>query len=222
MGSIIGIVGNSGSGKSSSLEKLDPKETVIVNVAKKPLPFKGSKLLYNDKKAISEGGNYIETHNPETVCKVIKIVDEKRPDVKTLIIEDAQYLMAFEFMSRARETGYGKFSHIAEAGYLPVEAAKNTQREDLNIIFIYHDDLVDGVRRIKTSGKMIDNHINLEGLFTVILFTEVKMGEKGAEYMFVTNGDSSCTAKSPKGMFESQYIPNDMLMVINTVNKYYN
>lgn len=222
MSSLIAIVGPSGSGKSSSIAALNPKETVIINVAKKPLPFKGSRGLYNDSKIISEGGNYIETRDPGLICKVIQTVDQKRPDIKTLIIEDAQYLMAFEFMARAKETGYNKFNSIAEAGYLPVEAARDAKRDDLNIIFIYHDELADGVRKIKTSGKMIDSHINLEGLFTVVLFTEVKKGEDKSEYLFITNGDSSSTTKSPKGMFDSMAIPNDLQLVIDKVSAYYN
>lgn len=107
----IAIVGKSGTGKSTSIgnfpelkiKGLQSKETVMINIAGKDLPFKGWKKLYTGK--VREGGNYIETSDFETIVKVINYVSESRKDIKNIVIDDAQYIMAFEFMSRAKEAG---------------------------------------------------------------------------------------------------------------------
>ena len=128
-------------------------------------------------------------------------------------------------MDKVRDKGYDKFNEIAEAAYKPIKAAKEVKRADLNIIFIYHEDeSADGSKEIKSSGKMVKQYITLEGMFTVVLFAKSVydiIGKK-INYSFVTNSDGRNTAKSPIGMFKSLEIPNDMGVILKTVNEYYN
>ena len=139
----IAIVGKSGTGKSSSygqfpelgIKGLTPKETVVVNVSGKDLPFRGWKKLYTGK--ISEGGNYLESSDAEQISKAIQYISEKRPEIKNVVLDDAQYVAAFEFMRRAKESGYGKYADIGVNLGKVVEAARLT-RKDLKVYFLWH------------------------------------------------------------------------------------
>ena len=105
MGQGILIVGPSGSGKSTSLEHLEPKETFIINVKNKPLPFKGWKASYLPFNKDNPNGNYIGTDDPSTMLKIMQHVSDKMPNIKQLIVEDYQYMSANEYMNRAKESG---------------------------------------------------------------------------------------------------------------------
>lgn len=221
MANLIAIVGQSGKGKTTSIETLDPKETAVVSVSHKHLSFKGAKSKYPVDKKLSEGGNYLETSDYKAVCTALQFINDKRPEIKNIIIDDAGYLMSFMFMEKADEKGYDKFSDIAKAGWEPVNLARKL-RSDLNVVFTYHEVEDSGVSKIKTSGKMLDNHITMEGLFTVVLFARPSVNDKGETvYRFQTNSSGDTTAKSPRGMFQEQYIPNDLSYVIKTSNEYY-
>lgn len=218
------VVGPSGSGKSTSLENLDPKQTFIINVKNKPLPFKGWKNNYALLSKDNTGGNYIGTDDPSTILSTMRYVSEKLTHIKVLIIEDFQYMAANEFMNRATESGFQKFTSIGKNIY-SVADLHNKLREDLVIVYINHDDETTdamGERKVraKTAGKLIDNVVTLEGLFTMVLFTKVKKGKEGMEYFFITQSDGATTAKSPKGMFDTLEIPNDLDYVIKKMIEY--
>lgn len=225
----IAIVGKSGTGKSSSfgiipeigVKGLDPKSTVIINVAGKDLPFRGWKNHYNGK--ISEGGNYLESSDAMQIAKAITYISTDRPDIKNIIIDDAQYIMAFEFMRKAKESGYGKFADIGVNISKVVEAARTT-RSDLKVYFLWHPEMDNmGNQKMKTVGKMVDDYLTLEGLFTVILYTNVSKGaDNKPEYKFVTNNDGESPAKSPIGMFKDLYIANDLSFVSQSIDAYNN
>lgn len=227
--SSIAVVGKSGTGKSSSYGQfpelgiigLDPKETVVVNVAGKDLPFRGWRKLYNGK--ITEGGNYFESSDSEQIAKLIQYVNVNRKDVKNMVIDDGQYTMAFEFMRRAKESGYGKFADIGVNMGKIVNAAKET-RSDLKVYFLWHpeQDKETGFK-MKTVGKMVDDYLTLEGLFTVVLYTKVSKGaDSKIKYEFVTNNDGEFPAKSPISLFKDLYIPNDLGLVSRTIDAYNN
>lgn len=152
------------------------------------------------------------------------LVDKKLTNVKTLIIDDYQYLQAFEAMARVDEKGYTKFTDMAKHAYEALKAAMG-MRDDLTVCVLTHSentgDNINPYFKIKTQGKMLDQVITLEGLFTYVLFTKVIQNENNqVEYKFITNSDGTCTAKTPIGLFDNILIDNDLDFVIKSIKKY--
>ena len=219
---LIGIVGATGTGKSTSIKHLNSKETYIINVAKKELPFKGSEKLYNN-----ELKNYKEIDDANEITRLLKNISEKAPHIKNIIIEDSNYIMGFAIVSKATEIGYTKFSIMArDIVELFREARK--LRDDLKVFYFTHPETIeDGGEiigyKIKTAGKLIDNQIVLEGLFTVCLYTNVEENKDGSTtYSLLTNRYRKYPAKSPDGMFADIKIPNNLQTVVDTIDSYYN
>lgn len=227
MADLIGIVGETGSGKSTSIRNLDPKETFIINVAGKALPFRGFKRNY--RPLVKEGdvfvGNLYNTSDVNKIGQVLKLVNKSRPEIKQVIIEDAQYLMAFEAMDRCDEKSYDKFVQIASHFYSIIKEAM-AMRENLKVVVITHSENIgDGMNpryKMKTIGKMIDNMITLEGLFTYVLFTKVIIdpADDTITHRFITQSDGMNTAKTPMGCFEELYIDNDLQYVLQKIDEY--
>lgn len=220
MAQAVAIVGPSGTGKSTSVETLNPKETFIINVASKALPFQGWKGKYN-----KENRNIANLTDGEAILNMVKTISEKAPHIKHIVIDDSQYIMADEFMRKATEVGYTKFTMIAKHMYdLASPFTMASLRDDMIVFFLFHDEKSDdGGRKIKTIGKLLDEKITVEGLFTIVLYTRVTHDPKtGNTYNFVTQTDGNTTAKSPKGMFSELLIPNDLQLVVNSINKYEN
>ena len=224
MSEIIAVVGQTGTGKSTSVESLDAKETVIIGIIEKPLPFRGWKQKYTS--GIQQGGNFLVSHDSAQIVKVLNYISENRQEIKQIVIDDFQYIMSTEFMNRAQETGWQKFTDIAKHVWDVINAAKGL-REDLKVVFLTHDEIItenfQPKRKIKTIGKLLDDKVTLEGLFTVVLFTDVQKNKEknGLEYTFITQNDGTTTAKSPRGMFATFNIPNDLGKVITEINSYY-
>jgi hypothetical protein len=218
---LIGIVGPTGTGKSTSIKHLNPEETYIINVAKKELPFKGSEKLYN-----TENKNYKEIDDANEISRLLLTISGKAPHIKNIIIEDSNYVMGFTMLDKATEKGYEKFSVMAKDTVTMIRTAKQL-RDDLTVFYFSHPDTIeDGGEiigyKIKTSGKLIDSQINLEGLFTVVLYTNVEEKKDGTiEYSFVTNRYRKYPAKSPDGMFEEIKIPNNLQLVVEKIKEYY-
>lgn len=217
---LIGIVGQTGTGKSTSIKHLNPEETYIINVAKKELPFKGSEKLYNTEKK-----NYKEIDEIIEITRLIKTISEKAPHIKNIIIEDSNYMMAFRMADKAGEVGYQKFTVMAKDMVDLFREARKL-RDDLKIFYFSHPETIEDAGEIvgykmKTSGKMLDNQIVLEGLFTICLYTHIEDTKEGANYYFVTNRWKKYPAKSPDGMFSELKIPNNLQEVANTVDNYY-
>lgn len=211
------IIGESGSGKSTSLRNLDAKETFIINVCDKPLPFRGANRLYTAFSTDNPSGNYYASDNANTLCRLIKRIGTDRPDIKNLVLDDFQYILANEFMSRALETGYTKFTELARNAWLIVNALKDT-RADLHCFVLSHNYVEqDGRSKMKTIGKLLDEKVTLEGMFTTIFHTVIQDGE----YKFLTRNDGLHVARSPMDMFE-KYIDNDLALVKQRINEYLN
>jgi hypothetical protein len=218
---LIGIVGSTGTGKSTAIKHLNPEETYIINVAKKELPFKGSDKLYNkDKK------NYKEVDDANEISRLLMTISDKALHIKNIIIEDSNYIMGFTMVDKATEVGYTKFSIMAKD---MVELFKTGRklRNDIVVFYLTHPETIeDGGEiigyKIKTAGKLIDNQVLLEGLLTVCLYTHVEEKKDGTvEYNFITNRFRKFPAKSPDGMFNELKIPNNLQLVVDKVNEYY-
>lgn len=200
MGIPVLILGESGSGKSTSLRNFDISEVGIFNVASKPLPFR-KKLKKVD------GATYEKI---KTSLKASKL--------KTYVIDDSQYLMAFEMFERAKETGYNKFTEISLNFEKLVETVINDTPPDVIVYFLHHTDINDsGKIKAKTVGKMLDNHLTLEGLFSIVLLAQIKDGR----YIFETQSDGYTTAKSPMDMFSEREIDNDLKAVDTAIREYW-
>jgi hypothetical protein len=218
---LIGIVGETSTGKSTSIKYLNPEETYIINVAKKELPFKGSGKMYNVEKK-----NYKEVDDAIEISRLLRNISEKAPHIKNIVIEDSNYIMGFNMVAKATETGYTKFSLMAR-DMVDLFRQARMLRDDLIVFYFTHPEVIEDSGeiigyKIKTAGKLIDNQVLLEGLLTVCLYTYVEEQKDGtANYNFITNRYRKFPAKSPAGMFDDMKIPNNLSTVVEKINEYY-
>lgn len=201
MGIPVLILGESGSGKSTSLRNFQPGEVVIYNVAGKPLPFRsGAKL-----------------HRADNVTYEQILTNLAKKKFKRYVIDDSQYLMCFEMFDRTGEKGYDKFTEIGLHFYNLVQFIIRQMPPDCIVYFLHHIEQLDGRTKAKTIGKMLDEKLTLEGLFSIVLMAKNQDGK----HIFVTNSDGRDTVKTPMEMFESNEIDNDLKAVDETIRKYY-
>lgn len=222
----IAIVGESGTGKSTSLRNLNPETTFIISTTGKPLPFRAWKKKYIPIKIEGKNvsGNYYVSSKWDQILKILQIIDKMMPHIKQVIIDDFQYVLSYEFVDRATEVGYTKFSELAQHA-MEILRYSEKMREDCKMIFLTHSENVgDNVNPkyvIKTVGKLLSEKVTLEGLFTYIFFTKVNEGDSGRmEYKLITNNDGSCVAKTSLGMFEDLEIDNDLNEIIHVIDAY--
>lgn len=200
MGLPVLIIGESGSGKSTSMRNFQSGELGIINVSRKPLPFRTSLKCVNTD-------NYMQIDDTITKAKA-----------KSLVIDDAQYLMANEFMRNAKVNGYQKFTDIALNFWTLVQTVVNDLPDQKIVYFMAHTERdASGNEKMKTIGKMLDEKITIEGLFTIVMKTVVQDGR----YMFSTQTNGQDTVKTPMGMFDQPLIDNDLRMVDMTIREYY-
>lgn len=220
MANKILILGESGTGKSTSIRNLDSESTYIIQVVKKDLPFRGWKAKYkkdvrDENGNITEEGNIAISSTSENIVGYLKAISLKRPYIKTIIIDDFQYVMSGEFMRRAYEKGYDKFTEIGKHAYDILEVIE-TLRDDLSVFFLSHIESDQfGKEKIKTIGKMLDNTITPEGLFSIVLKSNCSDGE----YYFETQNNGNNTVKSPMEMFELRE-PNDLKVILEKIKLY--
>lgn len=201
MAVLVMVIGQSGSGKSTSLRNFKDNEAFVINVSGKPMPFK------NNGVKVWRSANY------QNITKAIS----KAPS-KSIIIDDSTYLMTTEFMRTAQIKGYDKYTEMACNFYNLLQAAAALP-EDKIVYFLGHVDLdANGNERFKTIGKMLDEKVTLEGWFTIVLKTVVQDGK----YQFSTQTNGHDTVKSPMGMFDSQLIDNDLKAVDTAIREFYN
>jgi len=220
MSKLIAIVGPEGSGKTTSIETMNPKETYVIGVAGKEMPFKGSDKIYN-----RDNKNYKVVENAGEILTLLKKLSADVPEIKNIVIDDANYMMAFDLVNKATETGYTKFSLLAQGMVRLIQEAKKL-RDDMIVYYFTHMEEVEDAGEIvtykfKTAGKMLDNQVNLAGLFTTVLYTLVETKGEKSNYWFVTNRYQKLPAKSPRGMFEDIKIPNDLQKVTDSVREFY-
>ena len=204
MATAVLIMGESGSGKSASLRNFAPNEISVFNVTSKPLPFKQGKT----KIPKIDNATYTDIANALA-----------NPNKRAYVIDDAGYLLSFEMFKRANETGYSKFTDMAKNFFDMLDFINTKLPNDIIVYITMHteDDSEMHKTKAKTIGKMIDQNLNLEGLFTIVL--RAMQTEEG--YKFITRDDRVSTAKSPMGMFESDKIDNDLKEVDRIIREYY-
>lgn len=214
MSSIIGIMGQSGSGKTTSLRKLDPASTFIIDADRKGLSWQGWKRSY------VEGKNYLRESKPESVQAALNQISTRMPHIKLVIIDTVNSIMVDDEMRRMKDKGYDKWADLAQSVYQLISDA-NVLRDDLIIAFTFHcevfDDELGGnkIVRFQTNGRKLQK-ITLEGKFPVVLFAKAK---GNGEYIFETQSKQS-VAKSPIGMFADFEIPNDLALVAERVRAF--
>lgn len=194
---------------------LDPAKSFIVNVIGKDLPFKGWSKKYTP--LTKEGkGNIITLDEADKIKANLIYISDKRPEIEVVIIDDFQYIMANEFMRRAKEKGFEKFSEIGNHAWDLLFNAR-LLRKNLFVVFLAHSDTDEnGKSKCKTIGKLLDDKICVEGMFTIVLNT----GYEDGKYFFETQTNGSNTTKSPEGMFKTNRIENDLNFVINSIKTY--
>ena len=199
MAVLVMIYGQSGTGKSTSLRNFTNDEVAVINVSGKPLPFR-SKLT---------------TYDTDSYTKISSALS--KIERKSIVIDDATYLMVNEFMRTAKVAGYQKYTDMA-VNFNSLVAQASQLANDKIVYFLGHSDLKDdGTEHFKTIGKMLDNYVTVEGKFTIVLKTVVQDGK----YYFSTHNSGQDTVKSPLGMFEDNYIDNDLKAVDEVIREYY-
>lgn len=196
------ILGNSGTGKSASLRDFEKDEIAVINCAGKPLPFQNDFEQYvPDYKSLTDD--------------VVSALDQTNK--KIIVVDDAQYIMSFQYMRRIHENGWDKWNDI-QGDFFKIIQLCDYLPKDTTVYFLSHltkDD--DGNEKIKTMGKMLDEKITIEGLFTTVLKTSVQDGK----YYFLTQNSGKDTVKSPIGMFDSYAIDNNLKYVDLRIRNYY-
>lgn len=207
MGTPVFVLGKSGSGKSASLRNFKPDEVLILNVASKPLPFRNG-----NKFTVVNNAGY------KTIIKGInKGIEQNK--FKTFVIDDSQYLMAFDSFAKAETRGYDKFTEMAVNFYNLLQYIIRQTPEDVIVYLLHHvEESENGEIKAKTIGKMLDQQLTVEGLFSIVLMAVIN--ERG-EYLFVTRSNGHNPVKTPMDMFSDEYIENDLKAVDTVIREYY-
>ena len=201
MGIPVMIFGESGSGKSTSLRNFKAGEVSVINVSKKPMPFRNNGLVI------------VNTNDYQRITSLLL-----KSQRKSIVIDDATYLLVEEFMKTAKTVGFQKFTDMALNFYQLVQLVIDKLPPEKIVYFLGHIDRdANGNERFKTIGKLLDEKVTLEGLFTIVLKTEVH----DRRYTFATQTNGMDTVKSPMGMFEQLQIDNDLQFVDKKIREYY-
>ena len=204
------IIGTSGSVKTTSLEKLDPKQTFYIDADGKGLSWKGWRKQYN-----KENKNYFQCDAPEQIFSLMQTIDEKQKQIKFLVIDTLNGCMVADEMRRAKEKAYDKWMDLAQSVYSIVDYS-NKMRDDLTVILIGHTQTSDdGFTCMLTNGRKL-NKICLESKMTTVLLSRIN---DNGEYVFETRARNS-TAKTPRGAFDADEIPNDITLVIDALKDF--
>lgn len=213
MAKVIAIMGESGSGKTTSLRNLPPKETFYFDCDKKGLSWKGWKEQYS-----AANKNYLSSDDLPIIKSMLKEINDNAPMIKYIVIDTLNGIMVTDEVKRMREKGFDKWQDLAQCVWVFVDSLYGL-RDDLTIIVVCHsmtqkEDDGYTFTRIKTSGKKLDK-LCLETKFTTVLLSVAKNGQ----YKFITHADNS-TVKTPMGAFEENEIDNDIMNVIKALEEY--
>lgn len=200
------ILGQSGTGKTTSLRNMNPEQTLLIQVIPKPLPFKSK------WHGVKDGGNIYVSNQWDKICAAME-----KTSRNIIVIDDMQYLLATEFMARAHEKGYEKFTEMARHYYDVITTATSLP-DNKRVYLLSHTDVSEqGQVKAKTIGKLLDEKITIEGLVSIVLRTHVINGQ----YVFSTKNNGNDTVKSPIALFDDEHIENDLLAVDKAILAYY-
>lgn len=227
MSNLICLAGQSNTGKSTSLRTLDPKSTFIISCTNKQLQIPGFRKKYTkveikDKKLV---GNWYVSNNYAQIGKVLSAVSTTRPEIKVVVLDDINYLLSNETFENALDKGYTKFSVMAK-NYYDLLADCQLLRDDLTVVVITHTENygtdMDPQYRMWTTGKMLTQQINLDGMFSYIIYSDRYIDDTDDEvhYRFKTRTDGNDTCRSVAGCFTEKYIEPDMKAVIDRINEF--
>lgn len=214
MSRLICIMGESGSGKTTSMRNLDPAATYYIDCDGKGLAWKGWRNQYSESKA-----NYFRTRDIPLIEKAITKVSEGKPAVKVIVVDTLNTCMVDKEVKSMKENSFGKWIDLTQFVWNTIESA-GKQREDLTVIFVMHSEVVQDdsgyvLTRILTNGRKLEK-VKLETLFGTVLLA--KRTEEG-RYIFETQAQNS-TAKSPMGAFETFEIDNDIQKVLDALAEF--
>lgn len=204
------ILGESGTGKTCSLRNLDPKNTLLIQPVRKPLPFRSTG--WKEIKQKGDGNNILVCSNPQAIINCMKA-----SPFDVIVVDDWQYILASMYMAARNVKGFDKFTEIGGAGFDIAKAASELGENKRVYVLAHTTSDEFGNTRIKTLGKLLDDKIVVEGMFTTVLRTHVENGR----YLFSTQNSGSDTVKSPMGMFSEQYIENDLAAIDRVICDYY-
>lgn len=213
MSNLIVILGESGTGKSTSIRNLNPNETFIVNVLNKPLPFRAYKKSYNNEKK-----NLLESDDYRKINMYMSAINERRTDIKTIIIDDFTFLMNNEFMRRCREKSFDKFTEMGSNMFNILETCKNFRSDLVCFIMCHTEKDHAGVIKPKTVGKMTADYVGISERVSIVLHSQII----DRQYKFLTQHDGVCVAKSPMGMFDDLHVDNDLQLIKEKIMDYFN
>ena len=227
MSNLICLAGQSNTGKSTSLRTLDPKSTFIISCTNKQLQIPGFRKKYTkveikDKKLI---GNWYVSNNYAQIGKILSAVSNTRPEIKVVVLDDINYLLSNETFENALDKGYTKFSVMAK-NYYDLLADCQLLRDDLTVVVITHTENygtdMDPQYRMWTTGKMLTQQINLDGMFSYIIYSDRYIDDADDEvhYRFKTRTDGNDTCRSVAGCFTEKYIEPNMKAVIDRINEF--
>lgn len=225
MSNLVIILGSSGTGKSTSIKTLNPEETIVLNVLGKDLPFKGSRVNYTREKK-----NLVQSANWDNIISMMQSINKNLPHIRNIVIDDAIYIMRTEFFDRSKETGFNKYNELADH-FRRIIAEGNALRSNITVFMMLHTETVDADGSVigykaSTVGKLLDKMYNPLESVSITLFAQPKYDDKGRpEFGFWTHpmkvNGVEIPAKSPAEMFEEDFIPNSLQLVLDKMREYY-
>lgn len=205
------VEGRSGSGKTFALKNFKPDELGVISVEKGRLPFRSElKVIRIPKWGGEEAQNFAQV-NAAKYAWIMNTI--RKASVKSIAIDDSQYLLANELFDRAYEKGYDKYTQMAVNFRNLIHFVNDLEDDDKIVYFLHHSETdSDGREKCKTIGKMLDEKLTIEGCFDIVLYCQ--------DHKFFTQSNGISTAKSPEGMFDLE-IPNDLKAVDVAIREYY-
>ena len=212
------VIGKSGSGKTYSLKNCDPDKFGVISVEKGRLPFKSKiKVARIPKSLKNPDGTEVSNYSALNRARYAWLTQVIRGSkgLKSIVIDDSQYLLVNEMFDRSSEKGYDKFTDIAKNFRDLVHFVNEAAPDDMIVYFLHHSETgADGREKCKTIGKMLEEKIVIEGMFDVVIYC--------ADHKFYTQANEISSAKTPEGMFEDLEIPNDLALVDQAIRDYWN